>query len=122
MAKTYDFNSPVGKVRFFASEKDPAATDYTDEEIQGMLDEAEQDIYLATALLWEAKASLASGAAVKETVGGVTIDPSSTAQYALKMAEHFRDKAGSEPCADVAEYGGTDFQRREILLDEGREW
>jgi hypothetical protein len=118
MAKTYDYNTNVGKVRFFADERNPDTTAFLDEEIQGLLDATEDDIYLATALLWEAKASTAISKANKETIGGVTTDYSSVAQYAMKQAEHFREKAGSEPYSEVAEIGGTDFQKREILIDD----
>lgn len=120
MTKTYDYSVNVGKVRFFAAETDVDNTVYTDEEIQGLLDGNDNDVYLATSLLWEAKASAAIAKAGKETIGGVSTDYSSIAQYAMKQAEHFREKAGSEPCADYAEIGGTDFQKREILIDE--EW
>lgn len=118
MAKSYDFSTDVGKVRFFAAESNIAVTSYTDEEIQGLLDATEGDVYLATSMLWDAKASLAAGYAVKETIGGVSVDPTSTAQYALKMAEHYRNKAGSEPYSEAVEIGGTDFQKREILIGD----
>jgi hypothetical protein len=118
MAKTYDYSTNVGKVRFFADERDIDTTNYTDEEIQGLLDDNDDDVYMATALLWDAKASVAIAKAGRETVGGVSTDYSSVAQYAMKQAEHFREKAGSEPYAETAEIGGTNFQKREILLDE----
>ena len=120
--KTYDYSTDVGKVRFFGAEKDVTTTQYTDDEIQGLLDEADGDIHLATSLLWEAKASLASNSAAKNTVGGVTTDTSVTAQYALNMADHFRKKAGSEPCADFAEIGGTDQQKRDILINHREDY
>jgi hypothetical protein len=118
VAKTYDYNTNVGKVRFYTDERESGATNYTDEEIQGLLDTNDDDVYLATAFLWDAKASAAIAKAGRETVGGVSTDYSAIAQYAMKQAEHFREKAGSEPYAETAEIGGTDFQKREILLDE----
>jgi hypothetical protein len=118
VAKTYDYSTNVGKVRLFADERNPDTSTFTDEEIQGLLDVTEDDIYLATALLWDAKASAAIANAGRETVGGVSTDYSAVAQYAVKQAELFREKAGSEPYSEIAEIGGTDFQKREILLKE----
>lgn len=118
MAKTYDFNTVVGKVRFYAAETDIDVTPYTDEEIQGLLDEADNDINLAVSKLWEAKASAAVVRAGKETIGNVSTDYSSVVQFAMKQAEIFRNKAMSEPYAETAEISGTDFQKRDILLKE----
>jgi hypothetical protein len=118
MAKTYNINTPIGEVRFNCAEKDLTATPYEDNEIQKMIDKAGGDINLASAYLWDAKASAASGKAVQKSIGKLSVNKVATAEYALKMAAHFRQMAGEVPCADYAEIGGTDFQKREILLDE----
>jgi hypothetical protein len=118
MAKTYDITTPVGKVRLNCAEKDVTTTLYDDSEIQMKIDEADGDINLASAYLWDVKASLAAGKAVKKSIGKLSVDKTGTAEYALKMANHFRKMAGENPCADFAETGGTDFQKRHILLSD----
>jgi hypothetical protein len=117
MAKTYDCNSPIGKVRLYGNEKNLTTSNYEDEELVIFINQASQDIFLATSLLWESKASAEADNASKTAIHRIQQDNSSLAEYALKMAAHFRDKAGSEPCADVAEVGGTDFQKRQILIE-----
>jgi hypothetical protein len=114
MAKTYNLSTPVGKVRLQAAETDVATSRYTDEEIQYFLAEAGGDINMATAMLWEAKASFAANKAVSKSIGKLSVNKGVTAEYALKMAQLFRDKAGSVPYCETAEIGGTDFQRQEI--------
>ncbi len=118
MAKTYDFNTPIGQVRFYTGETDVEKTPFTDEEIQGLLDGNDQDVYMAASLLWNAKAAQLAGKARKYTRGQVSEDTVTTAEYALKMAKFYAEKAESEPYAEIAEIGGTDFQKREILIED----
>jgi hypothetical protein len=120
MAKTYELGTAIGMVRLYGGEKDTVTSKYEDEEIQLFLDDAEGDINLATALLWEAKASAAANKATQKTIGKLSTNKAVTAEYALKMAALYREKAGLEPCAEVAEVAGTDFQEREILDPRGR--
>ena len=117
MAKTYDLNTPVGKVRLYCQETDVATTRYTDEEIEALIADADGDLYLAAANLWEVKASYAANKAVRKSVGKLSVDKSVTAEYALQMAKLYREKAGAVPCADVAEIGGTTFQVNEIFTN-----
>ncbi|MCX7636171.1 MAG: hypothetical protein N2Z74_10565 [Syntrophales bacterium] len=114
MAKTYDPNTPVGKVRLYCQETDVTTTRYTDEEIEILIADAGGDLYLAAANLWEVKASHAANKAVRKSIGKLSVDKGVTAEYALQMAKFYREKAGSIPCADVAEIGGTTFQVNEI--------
>jgi len=117
MAKTYDITTSVGKVRLYTAETAITTTRYTDEEIELFISEASNDLYMAAALFWETKASYAANKAVQKSIGKLSVNKGVTAEYALKMAEMFREKAGSVPCAETAEMGVTDFQVNAILTN-----
>ena len=105
MTASYDLNTNIGKVRLKIADTDVTpATDahFTDEEIQVFLDEASDDILLASALALEAWAAALTETATSEKIGDYAYTKKQTDNM-LALAQRYRDASGSGPVVDWAE-------------------
>ena len=105
MTASYDLNTNIGKVRLKIADTDVTpATDahFTDEEIQVFLDEASDDILLASALALEAWAAALTESMTSEKIGDYAYTKKQTDNM-LALAQRYRDASGSGPVVDWAE-------------------
>lgn len=105
MTATYDLTTSIGKVRLKIDDRDVTpATDahFTDEELQVFLDEADDDILIASALALEAWAASLSESADSERIGDYAYTKKQAANK-LTLAQRYRDASGSGPVVDWAE-------------------
>ncbi|MCJ7829316.1 MAG: hypothetical protein MUP81_06220 [Dehalococcoidia bacterium] len=105
MTASYDLTTLIGKVRLKIFDKDVTpATDahFTDEELQVFLDEAEDDVLLASALALEAWAAELSDSATSERIGDYSYTKKSI-DNKLALAERYREASGSGPVVTWAE-------------------
>ncbi len=105
MTATYDLTTNVGKVRLKINDKDiTPVTDahFTDEEIEVFLDEADDDILIASALALEAWVASIKDNATSERIGDYSYTKKSVDDM-LALAQRYRDASGSGPALDYAE-------------------
>ena len=105
MTATYDLTTNIGKVRLKIADTDVTpATDahFTDEEIQVFLDEADDDILIASALALESWAAALTDSAMSEKIGDYSYTKKQ-ADNKLALAERYRSASGSGPVVDWAE-------------------
>ena len=105
MTATYDLTTNVGKVRLKIADTDVTpATDahFTDEELQVFLDEADDDILLASALALEAWAGALTDNALSEKIGDYSYSKKQ-ADNKLALAQRYRDASGAGPVTAWAE-------------------
>lgn len=99
MTTTYDLTTNVGKVRLKIADTDITDAHFTDEEIQIFLDEADDDILLASALALESWAASLSESADSEKIGDYSYSKKMAANK-LELAQRYRDASGSGPVFD----------------------
>lgn len=105
MTATYDLTTNIGKVRLKIADTDvmPASdAHFTDEEIQVFLDEADDDILIASALALEAWAASLTDSALSEKIGDYSYSKKQ-ADNKLALAQRYRDSAGAGPAITWAE-------------------
>lgn len=111
MTATYILTTDIGKVRLKIDDRDvtPASdAHFTDEEIQVFLDEADDDILLASALALEAWAASLTESATSERIGDYSYTKKQ-ADNKLALAQRYRDASGSGPVVDWAEMALTEI-------------
>lgn len=102
---SYDLTTLIGKVRLKIADTDiTPVTDahFTDEELQVFLDEASDDILLASALALEAWAASLTEAMTSEKIGDYAYTKRE-ANNKLALAQRYRDASGSGPVIDWSE-------------------
>lgn len=100
MTITYDLSTDIGKVRLKIADKSGAQ--FSDEEIQVFLDEADGDILIASALALESWAGTLSENADSERIGDYSYTKKQAANK-LALAQRYRDASGSGPVIDWSE-------------------
>ena len=105
MTATYDLTTNVGKVRLKIADTDVTpSTDahFSDEEIEVFLDEADDDILIASALALEAWAASLKSTYTSEKIGDYSYTKKQIDDM-LALAQRYRDASGSGPALEWAE-------------------
>jgi hypothetical protein len=115
---TFDVTTNLGKVRVLIGDMDAAEKVLGDTAINTLLTLQSNDIYTAAAHCLLAIAASKSLLAKKVTAGNYSEDASMVAKELRETAQKYLDIANSVPAEAQAEVFLTDFNYRDILLNQ----
>lgn len=122
MAFTYDVSTDIGKVRLLITDTDDGNPIFDDSEITSFLTQTAyggvNDVRLAAALALETIATSEALIQKKIKLLDLSTDGPAVSDALMKRAEVLRKEADEEVTFDWAEWGLTDFNKREILLKD----
>lgn len=126
MSATYDVETDVGLLRLCLQDTDTDNAAFSDEELNALLAQTSNDIYMAASLGWTMVAGHKAKLAKKKSAGKFSYDTTGAANYCLQQSEKYKKLSEDTPVFDYAEWGTTDFARRQIMLNaqlrEGQSW
>jgi hypothetical protein len=114
MSFTYDLTTDVGKVRFFINDQNEPAQ-FTDEEIQAMLDLNGGSLYLAAAMCLESLASKYAGSSTLVQIGDFETRKGDKSKQYLDAAQRMREVEDNIPSFAIAEQNLSSFNEIEII-------
>lgn len=121
MAITYDINTDIGKMRLFLQDTDTENAVFQDEELAALLQQVNEDLYMAASTGWAIIAGDKAKIAKKKTASKFSYDNTQMAKECRAQAEHFKKLSEEQPVFDFASWGVTDFAERDILIDRALE-